>query len=78
MVRDLDTYLFAILGVVRNPTAGFPSATSSVFRKHSATLHQDVSSMLMHLDGLLEALASKHLVKTFSDHLDSGKAPPLS
>lgn len=78
MVRDLHVSLQTSFAVVRDHGAGFCSAASNPVETHSVMLHQGVWSILTHLDGRLVSLASKPSVKTSSDTLGIGKAPPLS
>lgn len=54
----------------------FRSATFSVGGTNSATLREDVSSILMHLDGRQVALSFEPSVTTSSDLLGRSKARP--
>lgn len=78
MERYLDVYLRVVFAAVRSRTNGFRSATSNVVETHSATLHHDVSSILMLLDGRLAVFASEPLVMASSDPSGPGEAPPPS
>lgn len=79
MNHDLDIYLRAIFTVVHDHTADFRSGTSNAVGTHSEMLCQDVSFILMHVDGRLAGLALEPLVSTFSDPFGPGHAlAPLS
>lgn len=54
----LDFYLRKIFTLMRDGTVGFLSVTSNFGHFYSATLCQDVSSILMHLDVRMLGLAS--------------------
>lgn len=74
MDRDLDVSLWAFFAVMRDRTAIFCSKTSNIFEAHSATLCQEVSSILTHPDGGLGALAREPAVTTSSNPSGPEKA----
>lgn len=69
MDRDLDVYFRTVYAVVPDGAACFRSATTNVVETHSATLCQDVLSVLTHFDSLLAASTSDTSVTTGSDSL---------
>lgn len=78
MDSDVEDYFPAISAKVHEFTAGFRSETSNVVKTHSATLRQDVSSILTHLDTRLAATISDPSVRTSSVPFVPGAARPPS
>lgn len=74
----LDDYLQVVFTAEHNRTAGVQSvtSTSNVDETNSATICQDVSSILKHLNSRQAASASYSLVTTSSDPLGVAAAPP--
>lgn len=78
MERDIDFSLQAAFAAGRDRTAGLHSATSHVVEAQSATLRQDASFILTHLDSRQAASTSEPSIAMCSDPLGPGAAsPPL-
>lgn len=79
MNHDLEVYLGAIFGAVRDRMASFRSATSYIVETHSAVPRHDTLFVLTRVDDRLVALASWSSITTISGPLgpSEGESPSL-